>query len=470
MSVLYQQAADILQAVLDRKGGLKSLAYDEKVSNKRSSYALVCQTMKYKRHLDVLLENVNCTFEMKKMKPRSLGYIVLYDLLIGRGKITGGGHVKKVWMKHSVLLKSALVDYLAEKGVKTVSELLPKLLRTANAFPRYARVNTLQISTEKVLELFKSSHPEMDISSDVHIPNLLLFPPKTELHEHELVINGSLILQDKASCFPAYVLRGQETSVISGDTVDACAAPGNKTSHLAMLVHSKNSKDVIFAFDRSVKRLDLLKKRMKEASADRVESVCQDFLSIDVTSTKYQNVTSILLDPSCSGSGMSNRLDHVLDFVTEEDEEITVDYCDDRITQLAEFQFQALCKAFTFPNVKRISYSTCSIFAAENERVVEKALAYAQKEGYSFELRKALPTWERRGIADKGLSEEQRECVLRTDAHEDNTNGFFVALFVHTSEPKPSMITDAQRERRKRKRSAQKKNRTNEKKGKVDNE
>jgi 16S rRNA C967 or C1407 C5-methylase (RsmB/RsmF family) len=48
-----------------------------------------------------------------------------------------------------------------------------------------------------------------------------------------------------------------------GDIIDACAAPGNKTSHIAALTnrHRKELKCKIFAFDKNPVRAELLQKR-----------------------------------------------------------------------------------------------------------------------------------------------------------------------------------------------------------------
>jgi hypothetical protein len=76
---------------------------------------------------------------------------------------------------------------------------------------------------------------------------------------------------------------------------------GNKTCHLAMLVARKSLATKVFAFDRSSTRLDLLRRRMKTAGADSIVEAClQSFLDVNVHDPKYKNVTSILLDPSCS--------------------------------------------------------------------------------------------------------------------------------------------------------------------------
>ena len=82
---------------------------------------------------------------------------------------------------------------------------------------------------------------------------------RADLHAHELVVSGALLLQDKASCFPATALlpaaaaaaaattptavaaagaaaATASAEVKEGDWIDACAAPGNKTTQLAELV------------------------------------------------------------------------------------------------------------------------------------------------------------------------------------------------------------------------------------------
>ena len=74
-------------------------------------------------------------------------------------------------------------------------------------------------------------------SKDSHIPNLLAFNPTVQLNDDPSYLSGKLIFQDKASCFPAFVLdppHGDNAIVI-----DATAAPGNKTSHLSALMQNR---------------------------------------------------------------------------------------------------------------------------------------------------------------------------------------------------------------------------------------
>lgn len=72
---------------------------------------------------------------------------------------------------------------------------------------------------------------------DEHIPDLLLFPSDSQWVEDELYKSGKIILQDKASCFPAQILA--PPALDGAVVIDATAAPGNKTSHLSALMRGK---------------------------------------------------------------------------------------------------------------------------------------------------------------------------------------------------------------------------------------
>jgi hypothetical protein len=62
------------------------------------------------------------------------------------------------------------------------------------------------------------------------VEDLLILPPGTDLHKHPLVLSGGLVLQGKGSCMPAAALAPEP----HWEVIDACAAPGNKTTHLAV--------------------------------------------------------------------------------------------------------------------------------------------------------------------------------------------------------------------------------------------
>ncbi len=110
------------------------------------------------------------------------------------------------------------------------------------------------------------------------------------------------------------------------------------------------------AFERDSKRCELMRERVEGAGAGRVVRVTQgNFLDIDLRSLAFADVSSILLDPTCSGSGMAQRIDHWARKQHDENDESS------RILALAEFQKTLIKHALSGPAVKKVVYSTCSV-------------------------------------------------------------------------------------------------------------
>lgn len=63
--------------------------------------------------------------------------------------------------------------------------------------------------------------------------------------------------------------------------LDACAAPGNKTSQLSDAVYSELDNGVVHAIDMDRRRLDTLDKQMLKFGCVNVVSHCQSFLDAD---------------------------------------------------------------------------------------------------------------------------------------------------------------------------------------------
>lgn len=153
------------------------------------------------------------------------------------------------------------------------------------------------------------------------------------------------------------------------------------------------------------------------AQATIVTAMNRDVL--EVTAQDCPNVQYILLDPSCSGSGMLTRAEN-------EEKDMS------RLHKLAGLQKKLLIHAMTtFPNVQKIVYSTCSIYAEENEEVLLGAL---RKIGY-FKLVNTpgllKNEWHNSGSTEyPGISDN----VIYAKTKDDLTNGFFVAVLERCEE------------------------------------
>lgn len=345
----------------------------------------------------------------------------------------------------------------------------------ASTFADYRRADSVQ----EVL-----SSPGKLVYVDEHIPNLVAVSPRFDFAKSDAYKSGAVILQDKASCFPAYLLDPQPEEK---DVIDGCAAPGNKTTHLAAIIKSRCSHDTsqlettIYAFEKDPTRAKTLEKMVKIAGSDSFTHVHpgQDFLKIEPSDQTFSKVGAILLDPSCSGSGIVGRDDmpelhlptangaqapnkaskravaqtsrkrkrqgddaNADKVMVDDDGNTTVATSEKdlkaRLEALSSFQLSILLHAFSFPAARKITYSTCSVHAEENEYVVLKALQsdIAQKRGWRVLPRetqvRGMKAWPVRGLGDAcdGASEVAEACIRAYKDDGRGVMGFFVAAFV----------------------------------------
>ncbi|NWW86167.1 NSUN5 methyltransferase, partial [Rhynochetos jubatus] len=468
---LYSAAAAVLEGLERGDGGVKNLVYNSRFPHVRQLFALVSETLRYSPVLEKLLAGAALLQAEKKLSPQlakvrraggcpsaagpgaagpgspACPQVLVYDLLFGKG-LKCGGRWKALARRHRARLEAELARLKVQQKVSRNEDLLAPAQGGspgASPVPRYVRVNTLKTCLDDVIDFFKrqgysylgkaASVEELKALSgkkfllDLHLPELLVFPPQTDLHDNLLYTSGHIILQDKASCLPAFLLDPAAGSHV----IDACAAPGNKTSHLAAILKNKGQ---IFAFDVDTKRLATMNTMLMRAGVTGFQLAQQDFLTVDPQDPKYSKVTYILLDPSCSGSGMVNRVPR------EEAAPST-----ERLQALAGFQRKVLSHALSFPALRRLVYSTCSLHREENEDVVQAVLrergsafrCAGRREGVTrsvvlqglstdpcprHRLVNAFPSWPCRGLA----AFPGAESCLRASPMDTLTHGFFVAV------------------------------------------
>ena len=442
MSREYLVAGKAVDAVLR---GVSFKHYCSTIRIGKIDFALACETLRYKQVLQKLCEGACVTSKGLEISCTGILYVYLYELLFGNGKIRGGGHVKRKIADVLESVKLVLANEMTLRGAQHHRDLLPaSVLLAQESHRQYLRINLLKLprggqgeNKAKIMASILAQCPGAVL--DEHIPNLVALPVKApSFGEHSLVKQGALIIQDKASCFPSQLLMDewlQEGEGGGGDIIDACAAPGNKTTHLAAILHyastTSHPQAEIHAFDKNSKRAELLKSRIAAAGGDSlIRVVNADFLELDVTA--YTHIRHILLDPSCSGSGMTKSLDRDGGTIEGSCSSSSSDEAK-RVAKLRSFQVQAILKAATFPKVVTIVYSTCSVYQEENESVVAEVLAQLKDAGWELKAPKRLEKWERRGLPfPPGLTATQSACLIRS-GHEEGTIGFFVAVLIRVS-------------------------------------
>ncbi|KAF7125657.1 hypothetical protein CNMCM5793_001896 [Aspergillus hiratsukae] len=472
---LYYDAVSVLTTPSSTGGSFKSRIYSSR--NLKSSpaqiYALVIEASKW----DILLKEVIEAAGILKQEPKLtplLALLLVHDHLLAKNGIAANANhpLRQAVQRHKTRLKGEFVKARVRRGCASIADLKAAVLREKQAaqgalgisstavYPRWVRINNVRTTMEEQLQsTFKAytrvnslaelgDKDEAKMYVDPHVPDLVAVAQGVDFTSSPAYKNGQIILQDKASSFPAYLLLG-DAEAWSGDLLDGCAAPGNKTTHMAsLLAKHAAGRSRIFSMDASKVRSKTLQKMVTAAGADNIVTVLQgqDFLALDPNESRFANVTGLLLDPSCSGSGIVGRDDvpkltlpapastptgksqgkkrkrrhddeedthpdiaapastSASASATDENEFASATLDPDRLTKLSNLQARIVEHALRFPAATRVTYSTCSIHLIENEAVVSRVLAsdVARSRGWRMMRREEQPrgmrVWPHRGV------------------------------------------------------------------------
>ena len=171
------------------------------------------------------------------------------------------------------------------------------------------------------------------------------------------VARGLCYVQDPSTLMACDLLAPQP-----GETVlDACAAPGGKTTYLAQLMRDEGRIVACDLYDSRVARLRENLHRLGVTIADAIQHDCMQ-AGPPLAPASFDR---ILVDAPCSNTGVIRRRVDVRWRLTDED-----------FIRMPAQQLALLKR--TAPLLKpggSLVYSTCSLEAEENENVVERALA-----------------------------------------------------------------------------------------------
>ena len=241
--------------------------------------------------------------------------------------------------------------------------------------------------------------------------------------KHWIYAAGLIQMQEEAAMHCAYLLDLKPTSL----ALDMCAAPGNKSAQMALLMQNKGTlivNDMNFgrmrAFGQISKRLGLMNVSSAIYNAANLPRMpdCFDAIMVDVPC-------------SCEGT-FRKKWPKPQHPVSAENSKAQ-----------AKRQLAILNKAIQLakPGAKLV-YSTCTFSPYENEGVITQAL---QKWGDQIELLPIqIPHFKTAaGVLEwqEHLFDEQCQLAARIWPHQNNTGGFFMALIRKKGAMKNALLT-----------------------------
>lgn len=271
--------------------------------------------------------------------------------------------------------------------------------------PVTARTNTLKISRPELLERLAGEGVQAKPGS--YAPESIVLEAAPAIGLLSSFREGLFQIQDESSALAAHILGAKPGSRV----IDACAAPGGKTTHLAQLMENRG---MIKAFDIHQHKLGLIKDNCRRLGIDIVDACSGDSRSLPDSLSQWADY--VLVDAPCSGLGVLRR---------RPDARWNKD--DKQIHELVQLQKEILLSAAqTVRPGGLLLYSVCTITLEESTEMA----AWFMKNRADFRLE---PFTGR--LPFKPSEKDQAQAaqgMMQMLPHLHGTDGFFTALFRRT--------------------------------------
>ncbi|XP_009933852.2 putative methyltransferase NSUN7 isoform X1 [Opisthocomus hoazin] len=409
---VYKNAAKIFQSIRTEKrkdrilvrygdGSASPMLTFKDQYSQRVSYELAFSALKYQNLLEELLVD-SCVYPCHSIPDEltSLLVVMLYDLQDRKFQareifdeeepVAEVRKIERYLYSFRTKLAAALARCRIKHDALSVEYILPESIRKqeqrASALPLCVWINTFKISPQDVFRDLKtkgftrvesvSDFDRYTYCMDQHCHDVLVFPSslKEELLNLDLFADCKLLLQDK-SC--SLAVHSAQALLNTGDDIIAAHAGSHLTiAHMAVLANHSLSTVFVCGVKSSEKAAEL-RNLFSHMGCKNIQLLHEDFTETGPTDPRLQKATVILLLPPCSGLGVGNPIDFILN--ENGDAGLLRDLfrgsvSEDKLNILAERQLNELMHAMEFNKVQSIVYCTCSVYPEENELVVKKAM------------------------------------------------------------------------------------------------
>lgn len=260
-----------------------------------------------------------------------------------------------------------------------------------------ARVNLTKISVRECVEDLEEEG--FQIEKSPVIPEAIR-SYRGNLASSRAYKKGFLTIQDESSMFVAYALDAHENEKI----LDACAAPGGKSTHIA---EKMKLTGVVYSIDLHEHKVKLINDQASRLNLGNIKTMAMDSRTLG-NHFEEQSFHRVLLDAPCSGLGVMRRKPDMKYTKQEQD-----------IIKLGTIQ-QNLLDSVS-PLVKKggiLVYSTCTVDKEENENTIKDFLAQHPEFEPDLSFKDRMP---------EAVQELITDYYLQIFPQDFGSDGFFIA-------------------------------------------
>jgi len=274
----------------------------------------------------------------------------------------------------------------------------------------FIRCNTIKISPKELFERLRKKWSV--IQPYPKYPEIILIDQDLspgELGNSIEHILGYYYIQEVSSMMPPIALNPQPEELI----LDLTAAPGSKTTQIAMYMQNKGT---IIANDLKIGRIKILSSNLEKCGVANTIITRKDAIALcSKLSKSFKKFDKILLDAPCSGEGTLRSSPKTFLIWNPK----VIKNLSRQQKKLIAFSLKCLKKNGT------LIYSTCTHAPEENEEIIDFAL-----KNFPVKIEPiSIPLKSRPGITkwqDKSYHKEVKQ-THRIYPQDNNSEGFFIA-------------------------------------------
>ena len=259
---------------------------------------------------------------------------------------------------------TSMPEWIVEELLKNNNiDTVQKICENSNLKPKFTiRINNFKTSKDELISKLKEKNI---IFKETEYDDFLILENIKNIENLGLFKEGYFTIQDISAGLTAKILNPLKGEYV----LDACSAPGGKTTYIAELMQNNGK---IEAWDIHEHRTKLVEKNAKRLGINIIETNTVD---ASIYNEEYkEKFDRILLDVPCLGIGVIKRKPDIKWKRKREDiKEITI----------IQKQILDVCSKY-LKSGGILVYSTCSILNEENEKVINSFL----EKNANFEIEK----------------------------------------------------------------------------------
>ena len=198
----------------------------------------------------------------------------------------------------SLALRTWHPQWMVERWIRTYGyERTEELCRCNNtSAPLSMRVNTLRTNRDALMEQLAAAGAQVRASA--WVPDGIVLDSHGALDELAALREGLAQVQDESSMLVAHILGAEPGMTV----IDACAAPGGKTTHIAQRMENRGR---ILAFDIYEEKIRRIERNAKRLGISIIEAHLSD--ACEIGAVYAGQADRVLVDAPCSGLGVLRR-------------------------------------------------------------------------------------------------------------------------------------------------------------------